>query len=305
MVQNFRIDGGSITHSDDPASSISLYLNPTDDEKRYLIHELKLDEHTLASALDPDELARLEFEPEHTAIIVKAPMPHRAGDLFLFRVASIGIYLFADRLVLVTADESFSFDGLKAQQRLPGLGTVALRILYRSIYGFLEHLKIINQISDELQTKISISMENSSLLNLFSLQKSLVYYLNFINSNDLVIHRLRNYAGKIGFSEMEQELLDDIRIENGQCLKQADIYSNILAGLMDARASIVSNNLNQLMKTLTIITLGIMVPTFVVSAFSMNVPIPGTGWKPMFYVILSLAFLSAFGVYGIWRYKKW
>jgi len=304
MERKYHFEGGSIARSDDPGSPISLFINPTDEEKRYLIQDLKLDEHTLASALDPDELARLEFEPEHTAIILKAPIPHSPAEPFLFRVASIGVYLFNNRLVIVTADEFFSFDGLKAQ-RLPSLAFVALRLLYRSIYGFLEHLKIITQISDELQTKISVSMENRYLLNLFSLQKSLVYYLNFINSNDLVIHRLRNYAGKIGFTEHEQELLDDIRIENGQCLKQADIYSNILAGLMDARASIVSNNLNQLMKTLTIITLGIMVPTFVVSAFSMNVAIPLQHTKGAFYIIMGLALLSSFGVYALWRWKKW
>ena len=99
-------------------------------------------------------------------------------------------------------------------------------------------------------------MENRYLLNLFTLEKSLVYYLNAINSNGMVIEKIRHNAAKIGFSQESLELLDDIIIENDQCLKQAEIYSNILTGLMDARGSIVSNNLNVLMKTLNIITVG-------------------------------------------------
>jgi len=303
MVRKYRFEAGAPTRSEDPSSPISLFINPDDDEKRYLIQELKLDEHTLHSALDPDELARLEFEPEHTAIIIKSPMPHSADKPFLFRVASLGLYIFKDKLVIVTADDHFSFEGLKTR-RFPSLHSVALQLLFRSIYGFLEHLKIINMISEELQTKINVSMQNRYLLDLFSLQKSLVYYFNFINSNDLVIHRLRNYVARIGFDENEQEILDDIRIENGQCLKQAEIYSNILAGLMDARASIVGNNLNQLMKTLTIITLGIMVPTFVVSAFSMNVPFPFQHHPRAFFYIMAMAVASASVVFAVWRLKK-
>ena len=117
-------------------------------------------------------------------------------------------------------------------------------------------------------------MENKYLINLFSLEKSLVYYLNAINSNGVLIEKIRHNAARIGFTQEKMELLDDIIIENNQCYRQAEIYSNILASLMDARVSIVSNNLNVLMKTLNIITIAIMVPTFVVSRFSMNVKIP-------------------------------
>lgn len=304
MEQKFKIENGILSRSDDPNAPISLFVSPNEVERRFLVQELKLDEHTLASALDPDELSRLEFEPEHTALIIKTPMPHSPKEPFMFRLASIGIYLFKDRLVIVTADESFSFDGLKLQ-RASSLALLALRLIYRSIFSFIEHVKIISQISEELQEKLSFSMENRYLLNLFSLQKSLVYYLNFINSNELVINRLRNYSERVGFTVVERELVEDILIENQQCYKQAEIYSNILASLMDARASIVSNNLNVLMKTLNIITIGIMVPTFVVSAFSMNVAIPWQHQPNVFWFIMGMAVVSAFGVFLMWRLKKW
>ena len=101
------------------------------------------------------------------------------------------------------------------------------------------------------------------------------------------------------------EILDDIIIENNQCYTQAEIYSNILAGLMDARVSIVSNNLNMLMKTLNIITIGIMVPTLVVSAFSMNVSIPMQHNPLAFWIIMGLAIFSVIVFMLFWKFKKW
>jgi len=112
-------------------------------------------------------------------------------------------------------------------------------------------------------------------------------------------------GNRLAFDEGEREQLEDLVIENSQCLRQAEIYSNILSSMMDARASIVSNNLNILMKTLNIITVGIMVPTFVVSAFSMNVHIPMQDNPYAFAIIMSLA-ISAVAIFiWIYRSKKW
>jgi magnesium transporter len=99
-------------------------------------------------------------------------------------------------------------------------------------------------------------------------------------------------------------LLDDITIENTQCYKQAEIYSNILASMMDARVSIVNNNLNILMKKLTFVTIAIMVPTFVVSAFSMNVVFPFQGHRFAFWIILAIAFTAMGSFFFFWRLRK-
>ncbi len=289
---------------DNPDSPVIVYFNPSDSEKRYLVDQLKLDEHTLNSALDPDELSRLEFEPEHIAIIYKRPKNYSAEEQFLFKVSSVGAFLFKDRLIVVVNEELPLFDGLNFN-RPPTPAFIFLRLIYRSIFHYLEHLKIISGISDELQDKINRAMENRHLLNLFTLEKSLVYYLNSINSNSVLIEKLRSNAAKIGFGVEEQELLDDIYIENNQCYRQAEILSNVLSGLMDARASIVSNNLNVLMKTLNIITITIMVPTLVVSAFSMNVTIPLQRHPHAFWLIMGLALFSVGSFIMYWRYKRW
>jgi len=173
------------------------------------------------------------------------------------------------------------------------------------VYHFLEDLKIFNVISDDLEKEVNASMGNKYLINLFTLEKSLVYYLNAINSNSLVFDKLKYYSQKIGFQEEESELLEDLIIENTQCYRQSEIYSNILASLMDARVSIVSNNINLLMKTLNIITILIMVPTLVVSAFSMNVKIPLADHPNAFYIIMGLALISVFTVVLVWKKMKW
>jgi magnesium transporter len=303
MLVRYNIVDHKIIPVVDGPCLISVYINPDEKEKRYLIDQVKLDEHTLNSALDPDELSRLEFEPEHVALIFKRPKNYSGDDKFLFKVSSTGAFLFKDCLILVISEDIPLFEGVQFAKVFSPAHLV-LKLIYRSIFHFLEHLKIISAISDDLQNKINKAMENRHLLNLFTLEKSLVYYLNSINSNGALIEKLRVNSAKIGFGTDEIELLDDTLIENSQCYKQAEIYSNILAGLMDARASIVSNNLNVLMKTLNIITIAIMVPTLVVSAFSMNVKIPIQDHPLAFWIIISLAVLSVVTVIMIWRYKK-
>jgi magnesium transporter len=304
MVRKYQLVDGKISECQDEKSPILVYVNPTDVEKKFLTEELKLDEHTMNSSLDPDELSRLEFEPEHVALIFKRPKNYAACDNFLFRVSSLGLFLFRERLVILLSEDIPLFEG-KPYVRGLSLPKVMLTLIYRSIFHFIEHLKIINTLSDSLEAKINASMENKYLLNLFILEKSLVYYLNATNSNAMVIEKIKNNAAKIGIDADCQEFLDDILIENNQCYKQAEIYSNILSGLMDARASIVGNNLNVLMKTLNIITICIMMPTLVVSIFSMNVKFPLQSHPLAFFMVIGLAVVSGIGFMFFWKRKKW
>ncbi len=304
MLRCYHICEGKIQTCSVAEAQILTYINPDETEKKYLTSDLKLDEHTLNSSLDPDELSRLEFEPEHVAMIFKRPRNYMVEDRFLFRVTSMGVFVFADKIILVASEDVPIFDDKKFA-KVTSLKDVMLKMLYRSIYHFLEHLKIIDMITNDLEEKINLSMENRYLISLFSLEKSLVYYLNAITSNSILLQRLKNNGSKMGFIQEEEELLDDIMIENSQCYRQSEIYSNILSGMMDARASIVNNNLNVLMKTLNIVTIGIMVPTFVVSAFSMNVGIPMQKHPLAFWFVLGIALVSVLGFYWFWRYKKW
>jgi magnesium transporter len=304
MLRRCNVVDGRLREAEDGA--IWIVVAPDDADRRALVEGLKVDEHTLASALDPDELSRVEHEPEHTAIILKRPKSYQKEDDFLFKVLSNGFFLFRDRLVVVMSEDAPVLDATRVPYKAAGTPVDAfLRILYRTVYHFLEHLRVISMLSDSLERRVNESFDNRHLLNLFKLEKSLVYYVSGISSNAVAIDRLKNAAARLGLTQEQLEFLDDIAIENQQCYRQAEIASNILAGLMDARVSIVSNNLNMTMKTLTLITLTIMVPTFVVSAFSMNVPIPFSERAWAFWLVLGLAALSSAAFLGWGRWKRW
>lgn len=304
MIQYMDLIGGKVVPSESLGGCVHVYINPTEAERRHLTDGLKVDEHTLSSALDPDELARLEFEPDHLAAILKRPRNYSSEDRFVFKVMSVGLFLFADKLVLVLSEDVPLFQG-KQFAKVASLPELLLKIVYSSIVHFVEHLKVVNAVSDSLEQQINTSMQNKYLLNLFSLEKSLVYYLNAINTNAKLIERLKNNAAKVGFTPENVEFIDDMLIENSQCYQLAEIYSNILASLMDARVSIVGNNLNWLMKTLTVITIGIMLPTLVVSIFSMNVDFPGKDHPYAFWGIVALAAGSAVLVRLLLWWKRW
>ena len=304
MLKQFHLVDNKICESKNNDCPVKIYVSPNEEEKKYLIEHYLIDEHTLASALDPDELSRFEIEPNHLALIYKRPKNYSAKDQLLFRTHTIGLFYFKDLLIIVMNDDINLFDG-KQFHKIASINELVLKLIYRSIIHFTEHLKVMNMISSELEMKINKAMENRYLLNMFTLEKSLVYYLNAINSNGVLIEKVKLNTAKFNFNTEEMELLDDIVIENNQCYKQAEIYSNILASLMDARASIVSNNLNILIKILNIITIGIMVPTLIVSIFSMNVKLPLFQEHPLaFWFILGLSGLSAFIVFFVWRMLK-
>lgn len=307
MLKKYIIKNNKIEEENSLApeqAGILLFVNPTADEQKYLIDVLKIDEHTLASAMDPEELPRLETEPEHTALILNRPRNYSGKDQLVFRVASMGLFLYKDKLVIVLPEDIPLFIG-KRFNFVSDLNEIFLKIIYNAISHYLEHLRVINMITEEIEDKMTQSMDNKYLLNLFSLEKSLVYYASAITANGFVFEKLRNFSSRIGLSEQNKEMLDDIIVENTQSQKQAEIYSNILASMMDARASIVNNNLNLLVKKLNTITIWIMVPTFVVSAFSMNVAIPLSRHPQAFWMIMGLAILSVWCAVLYWKYRNW
>ncbi|MGN1057911.1 MAG: magnesium transporter CorA family protein, partial [Candidatus Avelusimicrobium sp.] len=278
--------------------------NPTVEEQRFLVDSYQIDEHTLASALDPDELPRLEFEPEHIVTIYKRPKNYSGKDQLEFKVASVGMFLFEDKLIVVLAEDIPLFVG-KRFLAVSTIKEIFLKLVYNSISHYVEHLRIIHMISEEIEDKMTEAMDNTYLFNLFSLEKSLVYYAEAITSNGFVFEKMRNLSARIGFDEKDEEMLDDIIVENMQCKTQADIYSNILAQLLGARASIVSNNLNLLIKKLNVITIWMMVPTLVVSAYGMNVALPMSQHPHAFWMLMGICLILIWLVMIFWRHKNW
>ncbi|MBR2864780.1 MAG: magnesium transporter CorA family protein [Elusimicrobiaceae bacterium] len=304
MLTKYNIVDRKLCVTEDEKAQVYVFTNPSVEEQRFLVTDFQIDEHTLASSLDPDELPRLEFEPEHIVMIYKRPKNYSGKDQLEFKVASVGTFLFEDKLVVVLAEDIPLFVG-KRFQSVSSVKNVFLKLVYNSISHYVEHLRIIHLISEEIEDKMNESMDNTYLLNLFSLEKSLVYYAEAITANGFVFEKMRTLASRFGFDENNAEMLDDIIVENLQCKTQADIHSNILAQMLGARASIVSNNLNLLIKKLNIITISLMVPTLIASIYGMNVALPMEHHPAAFWMLLGLGLVSVWLVMLYWRHKNW
>jgi magnesium transporter len=261
MVKQFNISDNKIVQTTDPTSLFYVYINPDENERKFLLNTLKIDEHNLQSSLDPNELSRMEFEPDHVALIIKRPKRYSSQDNFLFKVESVGLFVYVDKLIIILTEDIPLFSG-KLFTKIVSIQDLILRIIYRSTFHFEEHLKVINMCSDELEQEIRGSVNNRQLLNMFTLEKSLVYYLDAISSNKRVIDKLKSNAAKFSFTITDLEFLDDLSIENAQCYEMAQIYSQVLSGLMDARASVISNNLNAMMKNLNALVIAVAIPSF-------------------------------------------
>ena len=269
----YKLESGRLVPCEPDEAQIIGYISPTIDDEAELQEHYNIDYHTLQSSLDPDELSRLEFEPDHAAIIFKRPRSFCADDNFLLKLTSTGIFVYKKYLVIVMADDSSIFEG-RVPFPVESINDVILRLLYQSTMHFEGHLKAINMLSDSLERRINTSLENKYLLNMFALEKSLVYILNSITSNGALLERLKALSAKLGFNGNQVGVLEDLIIENQQCYRRADIHTQVLSNLMGTRASIVSHNLNQLIKKFTIWTVAIMLTNFVVGLFGMNVALP-------------------------------
>ena len=294
MLQHYSVVNGKIEQNPGGFPHIDIYIRPDEEERRYLIDVCRVDEHTLISSTDPDETPRIEFEDNHTAIILKYPKNYSAEDNFFFRVKSMGVFLFPpDRIIIVLDDQVPLFTGRLASN-LKTPQDVLLRILYQTIRHFETHLRIINMCSDELEHEISKSSENKNLLDMFTLEKGLVYYLNALSGNGRLIERMKAGSAKIGFTNDNLELLADQAIENQQFLDQAQVYSQVLSGLMDARASIINNNLNVTMKSMNAIVIAVSIPTFFTGVGGMSEFTSVIGKSMKWYVAYPLFFCTMF-----------
>lgn len=298
MRQDYSIADGRVVEN--TGGPIRVYTSPMADERAELIRTCGIDDHTLSSMLDPEEVSRIEVEGDHTIVIWKQPDPASFRVAGLFEVSSLGLVMHKDWLTIVVAKEGPDLCR-KRTRAISTLSDLVLRELLETVRHYIEHLRVIKAMSREVQTKLNTSIGNEYLLRMFSLGESLVYYVNAIEANGGALVRLRAVADRFGFSADEVRLLEDLTIENTQCARQASIYSEVLSGLMDARGNIVNNNMNVLLKNLTVINvvflpLGVIAGMGGMSEFSMMTA--GVPW----YVSYP-GFLLGLGVIGVvtWR----
>lgn len=254
MILTYRIQSGQLIESDTESASVLIYSQPTDSEKEELLKTSSLDPLDLESIYDIDEVPRIEFSPKGALIIWKCPDNMTFAGTASFEVSSIGIFFNRDKAIIISPREPLQTTGREYKGMTSVYGFV-LSLLLNTLHHYQGHLKAIKHISKELQSKIETSMENKYLLQMFTLGESLIYYHNALEGNFTVLTRIKSASDTLGMASDQIMLLDDLIIESQQACKQASIYSTVLSGLMDARGSIINNNMNLRVKGLMIVNL--------------------------------------------------
>lgn len=307
MITRYTLAHGQLREGDGLDSEVLLFVDPDSAERELLQAWFHLDAHALASALDPDEVSRIEAHRDGLFLIWKRPQNYSGGDSFAFQVSSFGLLLDERRLVLIAPDSS-PLDGLGNRHALERPLDVLLGILLDNLHHYLGHLKVIKLVGRELQQRFEQSLENRHLMQMFNLSESLIHYINAIHSNGAVLARLRSHGEKQHFDAAALALIDDLVIENTQCHKQAEIYSMVFAGLMDARGNLANNAMNETLRKLTLINvvflpLNLIASIGGMSEFSMmTAGVPW--WASYSLLVLAMMLLGAGMVLGLKRMAR-
>jgi magnesium transporter len=252
MQRHYTIAGSGLSPCNPEDATITLFADPGESERELLMASFGLTGHDLDSALDSDEIARAEFRGDGAFLVWKRPDNVTFEQQLKFDVSSVGFRLKEGRLIVVLADGNFELEA-RDYRGVTTLNGFLLRFFLNTVRHFLGHLRATKLVTSEIQAKLNRSHENRYLLQMISLGESFAYYINALEGNAAVLGKLQSAAEKVPLGHAEVELLEDIIIENHQCLRQTEVTSSVLSGLMDARSSIINNNVNILLKKLTLI----------------------------------------------------
>ena len=298
VIRMFRTSEGAIHEIQEPQDGCWIALtNPTATEIFEISEQFQIEVDDLRAPLDEEERSRIEVEDDYTLILVDVPMIEERNDKDWYGTIPLGIIV-TDKMIFTICLEDTQVLTRFMEGRVRNFFTYMktrfiLQILYRNASMYLRYLRIIDKKSEQVEEKLHLSPRNQELIELLELEKSLVYFTTSLRSNEVVLEKLLKVESIKKYPE-DTELLEDVIIENKQAIEMANIYSGILSGMMDAFASVISNNLNIVMKVLAIITIVMSIPTIVFSAYGMNVnssgmPFADNPWGFLIIILFSVA----------------
>lgn len=255
-------------------------INPTEEEIKKVCEVTQIKEDFIRYSLDYEEKARIDEEDEDgtTLFLIDVPIIEKEKEAETYTTMPLGMIVVRDEyFITVSLKRNLIIDSFE-KKRIKGFSSYKksrflLQIMYTNASHYLTYLKQINKETEIAESILKNSMKNRELLKLLSLEKSLVYFTTSLKSNELVMEK--TLRGKIlKLYDEDEDILEDAIIENKQAIEMSQIYRDILNGTMDAYASIISNNLNGVMKFLTSITIILAIPTLISSMWGMNVPVP-------------------------------
>lgn len=271
--------------------------NPTATEIFEISEQFDIEVDDLRAPLDEEERSRIEVEDNYTLILVDVPTIEERNDKDWYGTIPLGIIL-TDKAIFTVCLEDTQVLTRFMEGRVRNFFTYMktrfiLQILYRNASVYLRYLRIIDKKSEQVEEKLHLSTRNEELMELLELEKSLVYFTTSLRSNEVVLEKLLKNDSIKKYPE-DTELLEDVIIENKQAIEMANIYSGILSNMTGTFASVISNNLNIVMKVLAIITIVMSIPTIISSAYGMNVnsagmPFSSSPWGFLIINLISVA----------------
>ncbi|HHJ51261.1 MAG TPA: magnesium transporter CorA family protein [Phaeodactylibacter sp.] len=309
MIEYYSKKGSELLMLTEPEAGCWINIEPpfSREELQDLAeaHGIPLDFFT--DSLDVDERSRYETEDGVRLIVVNTPLLNEVDEEevdAIFITVPIGIILTEEHLFTISSHPNpviERFQTNKVKNFDPHDHKLfVLQIFQQTVFRYLSCLKQLNRKSNIIEQKLYDSSRNKELMQLLSIEKSYVYFINSLSSNELLKMKIKrtDYLG-IGRDEDLVDLFEDIIIDNSQALEMANVYSNILNGTMDAYTSIISNNLNIVMQRLTLITIILMVPTLVASFYGMNVDLPlqENPYAFILLILISLLMSVALAIY--------
>ena len=284
-------------------------VNPSETEIKKVCENINIQEDFIRYALDYEEKARIDQEEDDNTIlfVIDVPIIEKSEDNDIYSTMPLGIIVVRDDFFITVSlrknkvIEDFEKRKIKNFQTYKKTRFI-LQIFYLNASYFLNYLKQINKETEIAEYILKNSMKNKELLKLLSLEKGLVYFATSLKSNEIVMEK--TMRGKIiKLYDDDEDILDDAIIENRQAIEMAQIYTNILNGTMDAYASIISNNINGVMKFLTSITIVLAIPTMISSFWGMNVELPFED-SPIGFIIMVLIAVVLTLVVTWWLKRK-
>ena len=265
-------------------------VDPTPDEIEKLVNwGLEMD--YVNYSLDQDEMPRLERDEDYTFILLRIPI-HQPDSDIPYNTVPLGIMILGNKIITVCRYDSDIFKSLingKYKQMKTGKRyRLTLYIFLETAARYLNLLREINRATELVEDRLQKSTQNRELLELLKYQKSLTYFATALRSNEVMMERVQK-TQIFNYYEEDQDLLEDVLTENQQAIQMTSINTEILSSMMDAFASIISNNLNVVMKALAALTIILNVPTIVASFYGMNVVLPGEGHPLAFLTVIGLS----------------
>jgi magnesium transporter len=311
MIQYFKNIDAQTIEINKPENGVWVNLVPPlkDEEFEELSESLEIPIEFLRDSLDIDERPRYELADNVKFVVIKTPTENNSfndSDAYYITIP-ICIILTHNHIVTVNSFDNGAIKKFLStfQKRHPDKrNMMVLKIFEKIVQNFLEYLKEINQKRNQYEQSLYDSNSNDDLLKLMRIQKSLVYFVTALRSNEMLMMKLER-TNFLQLNEEEREFLQDLIVDTSQALEMANIYTNILSSSMDAFASIISNNLNNVVKRLTSITIILSLPILVTSIYGMNVKIPGQEGAHAFYIPVILSLLISILIGGYFMKKKW